>query len=735
MPNIVIKEVDATSAGRNAASTDVVFVPGFADTNANVYILTKPGETPNSKSLAATAWTSEDDPTRKDFNTHLGGEDHANPQFAVNTTDKLMWQGSTTSQQILTKTGSLQIPTGSSISATTSISYQGSLLDSGNGSNKISVDLLSVEKSTGEATIPAANNQNVSLTGTDPSKQITIKWEDESGDHSFTCAPDSTDKTFTIYNAATEVDQSIYGTVNFEGETISIGVTYSGDSASDTSIEWEQEGVSTATQVLLDTSNKVVNAVSNKIRVSYENVAGSGVSNTLSLSLVITDPTLDISRANYSFNYRGISWIESTKNNTPLYFEPYSENTPVLCSTIAQFEENFGTKPYVWQPEGSETETGEAYSNRRIFPEFSDKATPTNPFYAYKTGDKEKSYVYAAELINAGLPVLYYNVVRRITEDTVSDTISPKTFPSVSDLYSMLPDALEEITDKSEYSVKYITSGGYPTYELRNTSEGSLSDKMQATAEARGDAVAIIDHTNNPVRPIQGPGSVYETLGTPSYLSTDSREYSTMFTPWYTYTCTKTDVSNFAMPASYGYLMALAKSIVNNANWLAIAGVSRGLVPKYIAPLTTTKITNKIADTVYQPRNAVALNAITNIKPYGDCIWGNRTLITNSKGNLTAHSFLNVRNLVSDIKKQVYTTAKRLIFEQNSDVLWINFIAGISPLLDQMVSGQGIKGYKIIKGTTDEKAKVVAQIRITPIYPVEDFDITIVLTDDEVSVS
>lgn len=208
-----------------------------------------------------------------------------------------------------------------------------------------------------------------------------------------------------------------------------------------------------------------------------------------------------------------------------------------------------------------------------------------------------------------------------------------------------------------------------------------------------------------------------------------------MFTPWYTYTCTKTDVSNFAMPASYGYLMALAKSIVNNANWLAIAGVSRGLVPKYIVPLTTTKITNKIADTVYQPRNAVALNAITNIKPYGDCIWGNRTLITNSKGNLTAHSFLNVRNLVSDIKKQVYVTAKRLIFEQNSDVLWINFIAGISPLLDQMVSGQGIKGYKIIKGTTDEKAKVVAQIRITPIYPVEDFDITIILTDDEVSVS
>ena len=80
-------------------------------------------------------------------------------------------------------------------------------------------------------------------------------------------------------------------------------------------------------------------------------------------------------------------------------------------------------------------------------------------------------------------------------------------------------------------------------------------------------------------------------------------------------------------------------------------------------------------------------------------------------------------------------TAKRLMFEQNSDILWINFKAGITPLLDQMVSGQGLTGYKIIKGKTSEKGKVVATIRLYPIYAVEDFEITVAISDEEVSVS
>jgi hypothetical protein len=62
-------------------------------------------------------------------------------------------------------------------------------------------------------------------------------------------------------------------------------------------------------------------------------------------------------------------------------------------------------------------------------------------------------------------------------------------------------------------------------------------------------------------------------------------------------------------------------------------------------------VTNAIADS-YQPRDGIAINPITNIKPYGLVIWGARTLKDNVyAGDLTATSFLNVRQISSDAKR------------------------------------------------------------------------------------
>ena len=186
------------------------------------------------------------------------------------------------------------------------------------------------------------------------------------------------------------------------------------------------------------------------------------------------------------------------------------------------------------------------------------------------------------------------------------------------------------------------------------------------------------------------------------------------------------------MPASFAFLISLGRSIQTNANWLAIAGVARGQVPYIVSLNTSERLTNTIADS-YQGRTGVAINAITEIRPYGLTIWGNRTCLKNVD-NLVASSFLNIRNLVSDVKKLAYDTAKRAMFEQNSTVLWLNFKSAITPLLDRMQSGYGISGYKIIRQTTTEKAKVVALIRLYPVYAVEEFEITVIMSDEDVSV-
>lgn len=251
----------------------------------------------------------------------------------------------------------------------------------------------------------------------------------------------------------------------------------------------------------------------------------------------------------------------------------------------------------------------------------------------------------------------------------------------------------------------------------------------------RGDCVAIIDHTNIPNRPLTGETSVYNKL---AELNLANAEFGTMFTPWAIYNVVAENKEvpvQQVMPASFGYLLSLAKSIKNNPNWFAIAGAARGMVP-YIKSLNTVqRLSNKIANDMQQRNGKTSINPITEIKPYGLLIWGNRTLKNNSiEGNLTATSFLNIRNLVSDVKKQAYITAKKYMFEQNNDILWVNFKSGLTPLLDRMQSGQGLSGYKIIKGTTQEKAKVVATIKLYPVYAVEDFEITVVISDEEVTV-
>ena len=295
------------------------------------------------------------------------------------------------------------------------------------------------------------------------------------------------------------------------------------------------------------------------------------------------------------------------------------------------------------------------------------------------------------------------------------------------------------LTDKGAHSFKYVTSGGYPNFEVFN---GSVATAMTNLAKTRGDCIALIDHTYNVNRPIEGTNSVWDAAKSSNSSSIHST-YSTMFTPWFEYSLVSgvnigENKSTMKFPGSYAYLLGLADSLRSNASWLAIAGAARGSLQNVANGGVKTLIPNGLADDM-QPRDGVAVNAITEIKPYGLTIWGNRTLHDNStKQDLTASSFLNIRNMICDVKKRCYSTARMLTFEQNNDVLWVNFKNNISLLLDSMVSGYGLTGYKIVRDNSREesfeKATVCAKVYLYPAYPVEDFYIDIVLSDDEESV-
>ena len=167
-----------------------------------------------------------------------------------------------------------------------------------------------------------------------------------------------------------------------------------------------------------------------------------------------------------------------------------------------------------------------------------------------------------------------------------------------------------------------------------------------------------------------------------------------------------------------------------------MAGVTRGMVPNLQSLHLNKYLSNVVAED-YQPKfgtgKNVSVNCITNIKPYGLCIWGNRTLLPVDPKGTKATNGLNTRNMTSDIKK--------LMFEQDSEVLWTRFKAGVSGFLDQLKSGYGISDYKVIRtatkylGAPTTRGELAATIKIFPISAIEYFEITVVLADEDVQVS
>lgn len=397
---------------------------------------------------------------------------------------------------------------------------------------------------------------------------------------------------------------------------------------------------------------------------------------------------------------------------------------PTKCTTLSEFHAKFGNAPAT-------------FASAQTYPtNFAADAIPTG-VNMFASGASDPSFIMAEELLALGIPVIY----ERVNEDDTDITVAAMYTALSTVIYKLDNTDNRDLSDKGEYSFKYLTSGGYPTFEYRASSEtgttgNAIVVQMMALAANRGDCVALIDHTNNADRTLYATsnGSVfYSATNTSSgYRISADGGYGAMFTPWWSYTAAVSAVS-MVMPASFAYLLSLAKSLQTNANWLSIAGVARGIVPNFGAPNTTTPLTNRIADS-YQNDNAISINAIARIGNYGYCVWGNRTLLNNATDGLKATSFLNIRNLVSDVKKLAFETARRFMFEQNSEILKINFKAAIEPTLDKMKTGNGLSSYKIVFTNTNEKGKLNANIILTPIYAVEDITINVSMIDDEVNV-
>lgn len=370
---------------------------------------------------------------------------------------------------------------------------------------------------------------------------------------------------------------------------------------------------------------------------------------------------------------------------------------PTLCTTVAEFTAAFGS-----------------------FPKEFSSGSPI----VYK---EDIAWVMAYELISGGMQVLY------MVPGTSTSSYATAVASEAEMLTAISADHLwDMLKDRGSYDVRFLTCGGVSqTLSSESGSTVTLNAAVagaMGVANARGDCSVLVDHasTETDASDIMAQ---YQR-----FSSTAGVKYGKGFTPWVKVTQIAPKSANFSgsiatLPGSYGYLRAFANSIYNNnAVWLAAAGATRGQIPKIVG---TTVAYGEAAANDFQTRASgeIAVNPICMIEPYGYVVWGNRTMFPNDSTGLKASSFANIRELVSSLKKALYVASKGLTFEQNNDLLWFNFRSLLTPTLDKMASGGGIQGYRIIKEATTARATLKARIRIVPIEGVEDFDLTVELSD------
>ena len=316
------------------------------------------------------------------------------------------------------------------------------------------------------------------------------------------------------------------------------------------------------------------------------------------------------------------------------------------------------------------------------------------------------SFLLAKRLLNLGMQVLYQGFV--VSEGAI--TISS--------------DDWAKLQDKNLYNFRFLTTGVY----------ACPSADMITCATKRGDCVALIDHA----KPVSAAGYAVETIR--SAFSTYTSKYAAGFTPWFSADLGASSATS--LPGSAGYLLAYARSVQTNPLWKAAAGVFRGRIPElkdvdYNYTSAECDALQGRASELDGPgdNGTYAINPICSRRYSGFAggfnyvLFGNRTLLTPSEDGMKATNFLNVRLLISEISKTLYDASTTYTFEQNSDVLWVNFKALITPLLDKMQSGEGIAGYRLDKIATKAKARLCARITIVPIEAVEDFELEIYLED------
>ena len=279
------------------------------------------------------------------------------------------------------------------------------------------------------------------------------------------------------------------------------------------------------------------------------------------------------------------------------------------------------------------------------------------------------------------------------------DTALPKLMNeniSLSNIQGFQPAdynlAFNLLSNADEYSYNVLLAPGVAL-------GSGADDNMIATAEGRGDAIAITDAT------VYGQSVSAAT----SAAGGSSSNYAATYWPWVQLFSSNLGKTVWCPPSTViGGVLAFNDQV--GAEWFAPAGLNRGGIPSVIR--AERRLQQSDRDTLYLAN----VNPLATFPGTGVCVWGQKTL----QRKPTSLDRVNVRRLLIALKGFIGGVSRGLVFEQNTTVTRNRFLSQVNPYLSSVVQRQGLYAYKVVmddsNNTPDvvDRNQLVGQIYIQP---------------------
>lgn len=211
--------------------------------------------------------------------------------------------------------------------------------------------------------------------------------------------------------------------------------------------------------------------------------------------------------------------------------------------------------------------------------------------------------------------------------------------------------------------------------------------------EARGDCFYIMDLYVDDGNP--SSGQISSVISLAAEFDTN---YAAAYYPWVKTKDTNTN-KIITVPPSVVLPSVYAANDKVAGEWWAVAGLNRGGIPQ--AKMVTDRTTHQERDDLYEGR----VNPIAAFPGQGIVVWGQKTLQVAS----SALDRINVRRLLIEIKKFFASTARYLVFEQNTAATRNRFLAIVNPYLQSIQQRSGLYAFEVVMDETNNTPDIIDQ--------------------------